>query len=169
MPYHNHVDPAIVVGAINHLIDEVSDGKTVFYDFYTDAQKQQDPNKRITGLFFFRGNPGAPFAIVCPGGGFSYVGSLHEGFPLALEISKKGYNAFVIRYRIGSEQWATEDLAATIAGMKMRGMDLDLAQEPMPKDGWTCLFNSGKDKCWKVGLMALGPEMVSGDLILTSG
>jgi acetyl esterase/lipase len=64
---------------------------------------------------FFRGEPGAPFAIVCPGGGFSYVGSLHEGFPLALEISKKKYNAFVIRYRIESERSATEDLAAAIA------------------------------------------------------
>jgi acetyl esterase/lipase len=115
LPYHNHVDPDIVVGAINYMIDEVSDGKAIFYDFYTDEQKQQDPNKRNTGLFFFRGNPDAPYAIVCPGGGFSYVGSLHEGFPLALEISKKGYNAFVIRYRIGSEQQAAEDLAAAIA------------------------------------------------------
>ena len=115
MPYHNHVEPDIVVGAINHMIDEVSDGKTILYDFYTNEQKQQDPGKKNTGLFFYRGNPDAPFAIVCPGGGFSYVGSLHEGFPLALEISKKGYNAFVIRYRIGSEQWATEDLAAAIA------------------------------------------------------
>jgi acetyl esterase/lipase len=40
---------------------------------------------------------------------------LHEGFPLALEISKKGYNAFVIRYRIGGGQRATEDLAAAIS------------------------------------------------------
>jgi len=115
MPYHSHVEPDIVVGAINHMIDEVNDGKTVFNDFYTNEQKQQDPGKKNTGLFFYRGNSDAPFAIVCPGGGFSYVGSLHEGFPLALEISKKGYNAFVIRYRIGSEQRATEDLAAAIA------------------------------------------------------
>jgi len=115
MPYHSHVDPAIVVGAINHLIDEVGDGKAVFYDFYTDEQKQQDPSKRSTGLFLSRGNPDAPFAIVCPGGGFSYVGSLHEGFPLAQRISQLGFNAFVMRYRIGSEHFATEDLAAAIA------------------------------------------------------
>ena len=115
MPYHSHVDPDIVIGSLNHMIDEVNAGKTIFYNFYTDEQKRQDPGKRYTGLFFFRGSPGAPFAIVCPGGGFSYVGSLHEGFPLALEISKKGDNAFVIRYRIGSEQKATEDLAAAIA------------------------------------------------------
>jgi len=115
MPYHGHVNPDIVVGAVNHMIDEVKDGKTIFYDFYTDEQKQQDPGKRNTGLFFFRGKPDAPFAIVCPGGGFSYVGSLHEGFPLAKRISELGLNAFVIRYRIGSEQRATEDLAAAIA------------------------------------------------------
>jgi acetyl esterase/lipase len=115
MPYHNHVKPAIVVGTLNHMIDEVNAGRRIFYDFYTDEEKRQDPGKKFTGLFFFRGSPDAPFAVICPGGGFSYVGSLHEGFPLALEISKKGYNAFVIRYRIGSEQRATEDLAAAIS------------------------------------------------------
>jgi acetyl esterase/lipase len=115
MPYHGHVEPDIVVGAMNHMIDEVANGKKIFYNFYTQEQKQQDPGKENTGLFFFRGNPDAPFAVVCPGGGFSYVGSLHEGFPLALEISKEGYNAFVIRYRIGSGQRAAEDLAAAIS------------------------------------------------------
>jgi len=115
MPYHDHVDPDIVVGAINYMIDEVNDHKTIFYNFYTEQEKREDPTKESTGIFFFRGKPGAPFAIVCPGGGFYYVGSLHEGFPIALEISKKGYSAFVIRYRIGNEQWATEDLAAAIA------------------------------------------------------
>jgi acetyl esterase/lipase len=115
MPYHGNVHPDIVIGAINHMIDEAKEGKKIFYDFYTDEQKQQDPGKKNTGLFFTRGNSDAPFAIICPGGGFSYVGSLHEGFPLAWEISKKGFNAFVIRYRIGSEQYATEDLATAIA------------------------------------------------------
>jgi acetyl esterase/lipase len=127
MPYHNHVKPEIVVGALNHMIDEVSEGKTIFYDFYTNEQKQQDPGKKNTGLFFFRGQADAPFAIICPGGGFSYVGSLHEGFPLALELSKKGYNAFVIRYRIGSEQIASEDLAAAIAYIFQNAGALDVS------------------------------------------
>lgn len=114
MPYHSRVNPDIVVDTLNHMIDEVNAGKPIFYDFYTQRQKQEDPAKNTTGLFFCRGKAGAPFAIVCPGGGFSYVGSLHEGFPLGRVISKKGLNAFVIRYRI-SEQKATEDLAAAIA------------------------------------------------------
>jgi acetyl esterase/lipase len=114
MPYHSHVDAEVVVGALNHLIDDADAGKTIFYDFYTAQQKQEDPTKKATGLFFFRGRPGAPFAIVCPGGGFSYVGSLHEGFPLARAISKMGLNAFVLRYRV-NEQRATEDLAAALS------------------------------------------------------
>jgi len=114
MPYHGHVKPDDVVSALNKMIDEVNAGKTIFYDFYSEEQKKQEPGKSNTGLFFFRGKPGAPFAVVCPGGGFSYVGSLHEGFPLAKRISELGFNAFVIRYRIRSERNATEDLAAAI-------------------------------------------------------
>ena len=115
MPYHSHVIPEIVLNALNHMIDEVGKGETIFYDFYTEQQKLEDPSKKTTGLFFFKGKPGAPFAVICPGGGFSYVGSLHEGFPHALELSNKGYNAFVLRYRTGSGARATQDLMAAIA------------------------------------------------------
>jgi acetyl esterase/lipase len=104
-----------VVDTINYIIDQVAEGKIIFYDFYTERQKQENPAKRNTGLFFFKSNPGAPFAIVCPGGGFSYVGSVHEGFPHAMQLSNKGYNAFVLQYRVGGERVACEDLAAAIA------------------------------------------------------
>jgi acetyl esterase/lipase len=114
MPYHSHVRPDVVLSSLNHMIDEVNSGKTIFYDFYTPQQKQKDPSMKQTGLFFFRGRARTPFAIVCPGGGFRYVGSLHEGFPFAQTISKNELNAFVIRYRTSSEQKATEDLAAAI-------------------------------------------------------
>ncbi len=112
LPYHSNIDVDTTVKAVNYLIDEVNAGNTVFFDYYTEQEKRDDPEKEDTGLFFFRGRPDAPFGIVCPGGGFSYVGSIHEGFPHALELSKKGYNAFVIQYRVGSGQHATEDLAA---------------------------------------------------------
>jgi acetyl esterase/lipase len=88
----------------------------VFYDFYSDAEKRANPSRRRAGLFFFRGKLGAPFAVVAPGGGFAYVGSLHEGFPYAVEISKRGYNAFVLKYRAGQGgRVATEDLAAALS------------------------------------------------------
>ncbi len=115
LPYHTQVDPAVVVASLNRLIDDVSAGRTIFYDIYTDAQKQAEPSLKDTGLFFLRGKPGAPFAVIAPGGGFAYVGSLHEGFPYAVEISKRGYNAFVLKYRAGrGGTAATEDLAAAL-------------------------------------------------------
>ncbi|HEV8716939.1 MAG TPA: alpha/beta hydrolase [Candidatus Binatia bacterium] len=116
LPYHTHVEPAVVVGALNRIIDDVNAGNAVFYDFYTQAQKQGDPSKANTGLFFFRGRPGAPFAIISPGGGFAYVGAVHEGFPCAEDIRSKGYNAFVLRYRAGyGGGVSTQDLAAAIS------------------------------------------------------
>jgi acetyl esterase/lipase len=116
LPYHSHVDPVVIVSALNRMIDDASAGRTVFYDFYTDTERQADPSRKDTGLFFFRGKPGAPFAVVAPGGGFAYVGSLHEGFPYAVEISNRGYNAFVLKYRAGQGGTiATADLAAALS------------------------------------------------------
>ena len=116
LPYHSHVNPTVVVRALNRMIADASQGKTVFFDVYSQAQKRSDPSKEHTGLFFLRGKPGAPFAIIAPGGGFAYVGSVHEGFPYGIDINQQGYNAFVLKYRTGSGGTvATQDLAAAIS------------------------------------------------------
>lgn len=114
LPYHNYVTGERAVETINTMIDYVQDGNRLFYDIYSDEDKRADARKNNTGLFFFRGEPGKPFAIVCPGGGFSYVGAIHEGFPLAIALSEMGYNAFSIQYRTGGAQVACEDLAQAI-------------------------------------------------------
>jgi acetyl esterase/lipase len=116
LPYHSHVRPAVVISALNRMIDDARRGEPIFHDFYTSAQKREQPAKENAGLFFFRGKPGAPFAVISPGGGFAYVGSVHEGFPYAAAISDAGYNAFVLRYRAGyGGAAAAEDLAAAIS------------------------------------------------------
>jgi acetyl esterase/lipase len=116
LPYHTYVDPGTVTSALNRMIDDVSSGRTVFYRFYSDEQVERQPALKHTGLFYFRGRPGAPFAVIAPGGGFSYVGSVHEGFPYAEAISEKGHNAFVLKYRAGyGATVATEDLAAALS------------------------------------------------------
>jgi acetyl esterase/lipase len=116
LPYHSHVHPETMVNALNRMIVDANTGKRVFYDFYSQTQKQEQPERANTGLFFFRGKHGAPFALVFPGGGFSYVASVHEGFPYAAQISAKGYNAFVLRYRAGQgAAVATSDAAAAIS------------------------------------------------------
>lgn len=113
--YHSHVDVDTSVDVVNSLIESVEGGRTVFHDIYTEQQKAADPRKRDTGLFFFQGQPDAPFAIVSAGGGFSYVGSIHDSLPHALELSRRGYNGFALQYRTGGAQVAYEDLAAAIS------------------------------------------------------
>ncbi len=117
------------MNTINDMIDLAASGETIFYDFYTDWQKQSDPTKESTGLFFFRGEPGAPFALINSGGGFSYVGSIHEGFPHAIALSQQGYNAFVLQYRVGGERVACEDLAAALSYIFQNAITLDVSTE----------------------------------------
>jgi acetyl esterase/lipase len=114
LPYHSHISTSSTVSVINYMLQQAYAGLDIFYDIYSDAEKRSEPSKQNTGLFFFRGRPGAPLAIICADGGFSYVGSIHESFPLALELSKKGYNAFAIQYRAGGADVACEDLAAAL-------------------------------------------------------
>lgn len=120
--WYNHIDPDKTVEIVNTLKSRADAGKTVFLDIYTDAEKQADPAKRNTGLFFFQGDKGAKTAICNAGGGFAYVGAMHDSFPHALELSKKGYNAFALIYRPGWDT-AMEDLARTI------GLLVDNAEE----------------------------------------
>lgn len=39
------------------MADDAAQGETVFYDFYTEAQKREQPAKGNTGLFFIAANP----------------------------------------------------------------------------------------------------------------
>lgn len=41
-----------------------------------------------------------PFAVICPGGGYSMVCSFVEGMPFARRLNEMGYHAFVVYYRV---------------------------------------------------------------------
>lgn len=112
--WYSNIIPAETVEIVNTLWQRVSGGETVFYDIYTQEEKATDPEKENTGLFFFKGQPGAKFAVCNAGGGFAYVGAMQDSFPHALELSKRGYNAFALIYRPGA-QTACEDLARAIS------------------------------------------------------
>jgi len=118
------VRPDIVTAALNRMIDDAMTGKTVFYPFHAERAKQER-----TGLFYYRGKPGAPFALIFPGGGFSYVGSLHEGFPLAEVLSRKGYNAFVLHYRTGGPTVAYEDMGAALSWIFRHAEELEVSTQ----------------------------------------
>lgn len=112
--WYSNVNPDRTVEIVNYMKERAEAGEQIFYDIYTEEEKAADPAKEDTGLFFFRGDPGGKFAVTNAGGGFVYVAAMHDSFPHALELSKKGYNAFALIYRPGAET-ACEDLARAIA------------------------------------------------------
>lgn len=127
--WHTNMDAQQMVDGVNRLIDDRNSGHKIIYDFYSDEQKDKDPTKRDTGLFFLRGKPNAPFAVISAGGGFCYVGSLHEGFPLAMEINKHDYNAFVLKYRVNlGESVSAQDLAEAVRFIIDNAKNLKVAE-----------------------------------------
>lgn len=128
LTYYSHIAPDKTVEIVNTLKNNILAGETVFYDIYTDEEKAADPAKENTGLFFFRGEAGKPFAVCNAGGAFAYVGAMHDSFPHALELSKKGYNAFALIYRPGAQS-ACEDLARAISFIFANVEDLGVSTE----------------------------------------
>ncbi|MBQ7170462.1 MAG: alpha/beta hydrolase [Synergistaceae bacterium] len=110
LTWYSNIKPSRTVDIVSYILSETESGRQVFYRIYPD----DDPRARDTGLFFFRGKTGAKFAVCNAGGGFVFVGAMHDSFPHALELSRLGYNAFALIYRPGADT-ACEDLARAIA------------------------------------------------------
>lgn len=125
LTWYTHINPDKTVEIVNYLGESTSAGDAVFYDIYTEEEKEEDPWKEDTGLFFFRGEPGGKVAICNAGGGFVYVGAMQDSFPHALELSRKGYNAFALIYRPGADT-ACEDLARAIAFLHEHAEELKI-------------------------------------------
>ena len=125
LTWYSNIQPAKTVEIVNYMREKADAGEQIFYRIYTDTEIATDPWKADTGLFFFKGNPGAKVAICNAGGGFAYVGAMHDSFPHALELSKMGYNAFALIYRLGA-QTACEDLARAIAFIHEHAEELEV-------------------------------------------
>ncbi|WP_265455276.1 alpha/beta hydrolase [Enterococcus sp. HY326] len=123
LTWYNNVNADKTVEITNYLYEQAAKGEKIFFDIYSDEEKQQDPAKNNTGIFFFRGNPNEKVAVLNAGGGFSYVAAMHDSFPHALELSRQGYNAFALIYRPGA-QTASEDLARAIVFIHENAEDL---------------------------------------------
>ncbi|MGI6230179.1 MAG: alpha/beta hydrolase-fold protein [Tractidigestivibacter sp.] len=125
LTWYSEINPEETVAICNYLRSRAEEGSTPFMRFYTDDEISADPDKADTGLFFFRGNADGRVAFCCAGGGFAYVGAIHDSMPHALELSRKGYNAFAIIYRPGA-QTACEDLSRAIAYVQDHADELGL-------------------------------------------
>lgn len=59
---------------------------------------------------FYQGEEGKPLAIVVPGGGFISNVTDCEGYPVAMELHRRGYSVLVLSYPIGKQLGQTEQV-----------------------------------------------------------
>lgn len=108
-----------MISGLQFLEKEASSGQ-VFRHIWSEAERKEDPSKERTGLSAFPVHgkqEKKPFYIVCPGGGYSSVCSVAEGFPIAMRLNELGYSAFVLQYRTGAQakdKNPVQDLAAAV-------------------------------------------------------
>lgn len=58
------------------------------------------PNTYALKPYIIQDGKKHPFAVICPGGGYSMVSNFGEGEPIAKALNEMGYSAFVVYYRI---------------------------------------------------------------------
>lgn len=156
LTWYSNIDPEKTVEIANYMKDHAAMGETIFYDIYTDEEKENEPDKKDTGLFFFKGSPGEKFAVCNAGGGFAYVGAMQDSFPHALELSKKVYNAFALIYRPGA-QTACEDLARAVSFIFEHAKELEV-----DTDGYS-LWGGSAGARMAAWLGSYGPAAFGGD------
>ncbi|MDR3275783.1 MAG: alpha/beta hydrolase [Treponema sp.] len=102
----NADDPASMIDGFNAVIRNQEAGLRVCHHIYSDEEIRQDPAKREVTLHYFPAGAAGrgaerPFMLICPGGGYTMVASIWEGYPVAGRLSALGFPAFVLRYRSG--------------------------------------------------------------------
>ena len=102
LPFHSHIDVGNACGVLNRMRARAQKKERIWVPLSSND----------AGLFFFPGQKKAPFVLIAAGGGFVYVGSIHEGFPYAEAMNRHGFNAFVLQYRTsGGSRTAMIDMA----------------------------------------------------------
>lgn len=127
--WYNNIQVSDTLDMLNCLHAWAASVKQIFYPIYRDAEMEADPSKRDTGLFLFPSKENGRFAICNAGGGFAYVGAMHDSFPHALMLSHMGYNAFALIYRVDDTYHPYDDLARAISYVETHADELGVARK----------------------------------------
>lgn len=78
--------------------------------YQQDSTVSGDGNVRISKVTnptlsaYFPEKPNGTSVIICPGGGYARLAITHEGYQVAEEFNKRGITAFVLKYRLPSDE-----------------------------------------------------------------
>ena len=142
---------------IERLYRAAETGAWVF-PLYSAEERAQDPAREGVNVVWFPSDaPGAeerPFILVVPGGGFVNVWNLTEGWPIAEQFNRWGYNAFILTYQAeGTERLLEKDMEDFARALRLIQGNLErfhLRDDRYITCGFSaggylvCLWNTGK-------------------------
>lgn len=97
-------------------------GEKVILPLYSKKEIELSPSRKHAKIVPFIIGQNKPTVIVCPGGAYQFVSYNNEGADYARALNKKGYNVFMLVYRVGIHAHfpaPMEDLARAIAYAKL--------------------------------------------------
>lgn len=139
---------------INYLYEKSLEGQ-VFYPIWNADEIQKDPGKEQTGIAALTLPKKSKFVLICPGGAYSRVCSVSEGYPLAKKLNEMGYAVFVLSYRAGKNALfpqPLEDVAAAIRFITQHASEFQVDTEGYCLIG----FSAGAHLAGCFGLKEIG-------------
>ena len=114
---------------LNFLKTHIETGEITREKVYSESEVRSDSSKVGVQVLEYRNRGSNKVAIIIPGGGYSNVCSFCEGWPIAQELFERGYNCFVLYYRVFPNAYMPnpiEDVARLVKRIKENYPDLDL-------------------------------------------
>lgn len=147
-------NPQDIAEGLNYLSMKARAGK-VFHHIYSEAERQADPSKGLTGIAALTPPQKSKFVIVCAGGGYSSVCSTVEAYPVIKQLNAMGYAAFSMQYRCGKDAKAPnpmDDLAQAVRYILDHADELNVEREGYAVMG----FSAGGHLAASFGTESLG-------------
>ncbi len=114
---------------LNYVKKQV-DSNVIFRDkLYTEEQIEKDNSLNKVEVLEYLNKESNKVAIIIPGGGYYNVCSYSEGWPMAQELYERGYNCFVLYYRVFPNAYMPkpiEDVASLVDFIKRTFAYLDI-------------------------------------------
>ena len=96
---------------MNLVIENYNRGVQITWQVYTPEEIAENPSLGMVQLYYFPAKTAnAKYAIVVPGNGGNTTAELNEGASIANQLHELGYAAFILRYRV----WTDDSDDATL-------------------------------------------------------
>lgn len=137
----------------NLLISRREAGELTSISIWKDLPKEEaeDAEDVVLIPFLLKDKKQAPCVIICPGGGYTRVACHNEGIPVAEELNRRGYQAFLLNYRVAPNLYPAgeQDLVRAIRFVRANSEKLGVDKNQVMVMG----FSAGGHLCACVGAL----------------